>query len=64
MIWKDERGVSMTESRAQFEAECRAAGLQLGAADHEALYQMWLEWLPERRRLRDAIPQPEEEPWR
>jgi len=54
----------MTEDRVQFDAECRAAGLRLSAADHEALYQMWLEWLPERQRLRDAIPQPEEEPWR
>jgi hypothetical protein len=54
----------MTEDGVQFDAECRAAGLRLSAADREALYQMWLDWLPERQRLRDAIPQPEEEPWR
>ena len=38
--------------RAQFEAECRTAGLALGARDDELLYAMWLDWLPE------------DEPWR
>jgi len=52
------------DRRAQFEAECRTAGLTLGARDDELLYAMWLEWLPERDRLRAAVPAPEDEPWR
>jgi hypothetical protein len=52
------------DSRAQFDAECRAAALTLGARDAELLYDMWLDWLPQRDRLRAAIPAPEEEPWR
>ena len=52
------------ERRAQFDAECRAAGLTLSARDAELLYAMWLEWLPQRDRLRAAVPAPEDEPWR
>jgi hypothetical protein len=52
------------ERRAQFDAECRAAGLTLSARDVELLYAMWLEWLPQRDRLRAAVPASEDEPWR
>jgi hypothetical protein len=52
------------DARAQFDAECRAAGLTLTARDGELLYEMWLDWLPQRDRLRAAVPAPEEEPWR
>ncbi len=52
------------DRRAQFEAECGTAGLTLGARDDELLYAMWLDWLPERDRLRAAVPAPEDEPWR
>src|SRR2546421_13042046 len=52
------------DRRAQFEAECRTAGLTLGARDDELLYAMWLDWLPERDRLRAAVPPPEDEPGR
>ena len=52
------------DRRAQFEAECRTVGLTLGARDDELLYAMWLDWLPERDRLRAAVPAPEDEPWR
>src|SRR2546428_24675 len=54
---------TMDDRRAQFDAECRSAGLTLGARDYDLLYDMWLDWLPERdpagdafitRRLRDA----------
>ncbi len=55
---------SNDEPRVQFEAECRTAGLVLGARDAELLYATWLEWLPERERLRAAVPAPEDEPWR
>ena len=51
------------DSRAQFDAECRAAGLSLGDRDAQLLYDMWLDWLPQRERLRAEIPGPEEEPW-
>jgi hypothetical protein len=36
----------------------------LGTRDAELLYAMWVEWLPERERLRAAVPAPEDEPWR
>jgi len=52
------------DRRAQFEAECRAAGLALSARDRELLFDMWVDWLPQRERLRAEIPAPEEEPWR
>ena len=55
---------STDDRNAQFEAECRTAGLTLSARDAELLYAMWLEWLPERERLRTAAPAPEDEPWR
>src|SRR2546428_7648055 len=52
------------DRRAQFDAECRSAGLTLGARDYDLLYDMWLDWLPERDRLRATMPEPEDEPWR
>jgi hypothetical protein len=52
------------DRRAQFDAECRAAGLTLPARDAELLYEMWLDWLPERDRLRAAVPALADEPWR
>ena len=52
------------DRRAQFDAECRVAGLSLAARDAELLYAMWLEWLPERDRRRAAVPAAEDEPWR
>jgi hypothetical protein len=55
---------SRDDRRAQFDAECRTAGLTLGTRDAELLYAMWLEWQPERDRLRAATPAPEAEPWR
>ena len=55
---------SSDDRRAQFDAERRTAGLMLGARDAELLYAMWLEWQPERDRLRAATPAPEDEPWR
>jgi hypothetical protein len=55
----------MTEDRrAQFDAEVRASGLTLRGRDHELLYEMWLDWLPQRDRLRAELPGLEEEPWR
>lgn len=51
-------------SRERFDAEVRAAGLSLGSADYEALYEMWRDWLPERAALRAWMPEPEDEPWR
>src|SRR5256885_1883025 len=44
------------DRRAQFDAECRVAGLSLAARDAELLYAMWLEGLPERDRLPPARP--------
>lgn len=52
------------DRRAQFDAECRAAALTLSARDHELLYEMWVDWLPHRDRLRAEVPTLEEEPWR
>jgi hypothetical protein len=52
------------DPRAQFDAECRAAGLSLSPRDAELLYEMWVDWLPQRDRLRAEIPALEEEPWR
>jgi hypothetical protein len=52
------------DRRAQFDAEVRAAGLTLRGRDGELLYEMWLDWLPQRDRLRAEVPAPEEEPWR
>jgi hypothetical protein len=60
-----DRRLAMTDDRrAQFDAECRAAGLTLSARDHELLYEMWVDWLPYRDQLRAAVPTLEEEPWR
>ncbi len=52
------------DRRAQFDAECRAAGLTLTDRDRDLLYAMWLDWLPQRELLRAAAPAPEDEPWR
>ena len=52
------------DRRAQFDAECRAAGLTLSGHDRDLLYDMWLEWQPQRDLLRGAVPAPEDEPWR
>lgn len=52
------------EPRAQFDAECRAAGLTLSTRDAELLYEMWVDWLPQRDRLRAEALAPEDEPWR
>ena len=52
------------DPHARFDAECRAAGLALDAHDTDLLFAMWLDWLPERERLRAALPDPEDEPWR
>jgi hypothetical protein len=52
------------ERRSEFDAACRIAGLTLSARDAELLYAMWLDWLPQRDRLRGAVPAPEDEPWR
>ena len=52
------------EARAQFDAEVRAAGLTLSARDYDLLYEMWVDWLPQRDRLRAEVPTLEEEPWR
>lgn len=52
------------DRRAEFDAACRTAGLTLSARDAELLYAMWLDWLPQRDRLRTAVPAPEDEPWR
>jgi hypothetical protein len=52
------------DRRAQFDAECRAAGLALSERDRDLLYAMWLDWLPQRDRLRAAVPAAEDEPWR
>jgi hypothetical protein len=55
----------MTDDRhTQFDAECRAAGLTLSGRDRELLFDMWVDWLPHRDRLRAEVPAPEEEPWR
>lgn len=53
----------MDDERAQFDAECRAAGLTLQGRERELLYEMWKDWLPQREQLRAAVPAPEEEPW-
>jgi hypothetical protein len=50
--------------RERFAAELRVAGLTLTGADYGKLFEMWVEHLPERERLRAAAPTPEEEPWR
>src|SRR3989442_15229490 len=55
---------TMDDRRAQFDAECRSGGLTLGARDYDLLYDMWLDWLPQRDRLRATMPEPEDEPWR
>ena len=50
--------------RARFDAELLVAGLSLTGPDYDNLFEMWAEHLPERDRLRAAMPAPEEEPWR
>ncbi|HEX3178389.1 MAG TPA: hypothetical protein VHZ49_17060 [Methylomirabilota bacterium] len=52
------------ERRTQFDAEVRAAALSLSERDADLLYEMWLEWLPQRDRLRATVPALEDEPWR
>jgi hypothetical protein len=52
------------ELRARFDAELQVAGLVLTGQDYQALYEMWVEHLPEREALRAAVPAPDEEPWR
>ena len=52
------------ELRARFDAELQVAGLVLTGQDYQALYDMWVEHLPEREALRAAVPAPAEEPWR
>ena len=56
--------VMSDDLRARFDAELLAAGLSLTAADYDNLFEMWAEHLPERERLRAAVPAPDEEPWR
>ena len=56
--------VMSDDLRARFDAELLAAGLSLTGADYDNLFDMWSEHLPERERLRAAIPAPDEEPWR
>jgi hypothetical protein len=55
---------STDDRREQFDAEVRVAGLVLSPRDHDLLYDMWLDWLPQRDRLRASVPAPEDEPWR
>ena len=52
------------DQRAQFDAEMSTAGLELGERDLQLLYEMWLDWLPQRDRLRAEVPAREDEPWR
>ncbi len=52
------------ELAAQFEAELRAAGLEVSGRDYDLLFAMWQDHLPQRETLRTAVPAPEEEPWR
>ncbi len=52
------------ELRARFDAELQVAGLVLTGPDYQALYEMWVEHLPEREALRAAVPAPDAEPWR
>jgi hypothetical protein len=60
----DRRFAMADEARAQFDAEVRAAGLTLSARDYDLLYEMWVDWLPQRDRLRAEVPALGEEPWR
>ena len=53
---------SDSDLRARFDAELRAAGLALQGRDYELLFTMWAEHLPERERLRAAVPAWDEEP--
>jgi hypothetical protein len=53
-----------SDLRARFDAELVAAGLRLSGADYDNLFEMWAEHLPERERLRAAVPEADEEPWR
>ena len=55
---------STDDRRAQFDAEVRVARLVLSRRDADLLYDMWLDWLPQRDRLRASVPAPEDEPWR
>jgi len=48
--------------RAQFDAEVTTAGLRLPEREHELLFAMWAEHLPQREALRAAVPAPAEEP--
>lgn len=55
---------SSDDRRDQFDAEVRVADLVLSPCDRDLLYEMWLDWLPQRDRLRASVPAPEDEPWR
>lgn len=46
----------------RFEAELRAAGIEVTGRERELLYAMWVEHLPHREALRAAALEPEEEP--
>jgi hypothetical protein len=48
--------------RARFDAELRAAGLQLTGRDYDLLFAMWAEHLPQREALRASVPALLEEP--
>ena len=50
------------ELRALFEAELRAAGLEISGDDRERLWVMWSRHVPERAALRHAALAPEEDP--
>jgi len=48
--------------RARFAAELLAAGLTVSGRDHDLLFAMWAEHLPQREALRAAVPALDEEP--
>jgi hypothetical protein len=50
------------ELRERFDAELRAVGLALRGRDHELLFAMWAEHLPQREALRATVPAADEEP--
>jgi hypothetical protein len=50
------------ELRGLFEAELRAAGLEVQGRDRELLFEMWREHRPQREALRAAVPAQDEEP--
>jgi hypothetical protein len=50
------------ELRGLFEAELRAAGLEVQGRDRELQFEMWREHRPQREALRAAVPAQDEEP--